>query len=79
MSHHLHSLKTEEYGIVNVVMGYDPSGGHIFCTVNRKPTTGRSTAAWTMTRAAHISSMSSTTGPSWLFSALQFPIRCSAK
>ncbi len=37
MSHHLHSLKTEEYGIVNVVMGYDPSGGHI-CTVRQEST-----------------------------------------
>lgn len=36
MSHHLHSMKTKEYGIVNVVMGYDPSGGHIFCTVKQE-------------------------------------------
>ncbi len=36
MSHHLHSLSTDEYGIVNVVMGYDPSGGHIFCTVKQE-------------------------------------------
>ena len=35
MSHHLNSQKTNEYGIVNVVMGYEPSGGHIFCTVKQ--------------------------------------------
>ena len=38
MSHHLHSQKTKEYGIVNVVMGYEPSGGHIFCTVKQETT-----------------------------------------
>lgn len=36
MSHHLHNMKTKEYGIVNVVMGYDPSGGHIFCSVKQE-------------------------------------------
>ncbi len=36
MSHHLHSVSTEEYGIVNVFMGYDPSGGHVFCTVKQE-------------------------------------------
>ena len=33
MSHHLYSTMTERHGIVNVVMGYDPSHDHVFCTV----------------------------------------------
>lgn len=36
MSHHLHSVSTEEYGIVNVDMGYDPSLHHIFCIVKQE-------------------------------------------
>ena len=36
MSHHLYSIITPKYGIVNVILGFHRSPDHVFCTVKQE-------------------------------------------